>query len=454
MSGARLLGLCAVALASAACTRVFDAVTASGPGMVCTQQSQDPDCQPTTWPTADHKANSDPWLVTHNQVITSMSPSVLVLNFDNGQMSTDAMTYAQSVADALGAGSAYHAYLGSSAPVPFLKYTIAKVVQLTDSMTPGTVSAYTPVVPGTVKFDPTALFNDTPLFDGTTFAQHYGYDDGNGGFLSLCDAFKAGKVNEVWIEDGGDDSTTPRAPLYAERKQQYKDNGAKIQGGFAQTIGGFIGATGGTDAVSTLNVPCSVTVRLAHLDPSGSGGKGCDVMVRGWGIEGMWTALPTALAADAYAFLNHDFNTTFGLPGAGWPEICGPASPCLSYQGQEHVLSASAAPFTFDVPNFRQGCGNVLFPPNASQYYDFDNATNKVDSRCAGFGLGGPNGDQYEPYTADQTITNYDAMYTGTSPCMAGWQIYWRQSMPGYQNQATVSVDGSPMPNWWPMLFY
>jgi hypothetical protein len=44
-------------------------------------------------------------------------------------------------------------------------------------------------------------------------------------------------------------------------------------------------------------------------------------------------------------------------------------------------------------------------------------------------------------------------MYTGTSACPAGWQIYWRQSMPGYQNQARA-IDGTPMKNWWPILFY
>ncbi|HEY6477357.1 MAG TPA: hypothetical protein VI456_12305 [Polyangia bacterium] len=447
MSGARLLGLCAVALASAACTRVFEAVTPNGAEMVCTQQSTDPDCEAIQWPTPDgmHKANSDPWLVTHNQVITSMNPSVLVLNFDNGQTSTDAQTYAQQVADALAAGSEYHGYL---APAPkFLNYNITKVVQLTDSATAGTVSSYTPVT-STGAFDPTALFDDT------TFPPLYGYQDGNGGFLSLCDLFEQGKVNEVWIADGGNDNPTPRAPLYAERKQQYDDNGLAIPGAFDQNIGGFIGAAGGTDALSSLNVPCKVTVRLSHLDPSSSGLPGCDVMVRGWGIEGMWSALPSGLSVDAYAFLNHDFNTKFGLAGAGWPEICGASSPCVSYPGLTHATSASMAPFSFDVKNFLQGCGNVLFPPNAVQYYDFDDSATQVDSRCAGFGLGGgPNGDAYEPYTADQTILTYDQMYTGGSPCAAGWQIYWRQSMPGYQNQAKTS-DGAPMPNWWPMLFY
>jgi hypothetical protein len=44
-------------------------------------------------------------------------------------------------------------------------------------------------------------------------------------------------------------------------------------------------------------------------------------------------------------------------------------------------------------------------------------------------------------------------MYTGSSRCPAGWQIYWRQSMPGYQNMAK-GTTGAQIPNWWPILFY
>jgi hypothetical protein len=314
----------------------------------------------------------------------------------------------------------------------------ANVIDLT-TVPPPTVAGASTVL------DPTALFTDP------TFPPRYNYPDGNGGYYSLCDLFEKGIVNEVWIQDGGDASTTPRAPLYAEQKQVYNDDGLAMAGDFEHTIGGFIGGS----ADFSLNVSCKVTVRLSHLDPSANGGPGCDVMVRGYGIEGMWSALPTKLATNAYAFLNHDFNTRFGLTLPGWPEICNTADPCVSYPGPTHAASDSASPVAFDVPNFLQGCGNARFAPNATHSYDFDNAT-QVESRCAGFGLGGAqDGDAYALYPpADQTIATYDAAYTGNSrSCPAGWQIYWRQSMPGYLNQAKLT-DGSPMPNWWPMLFY
>ena len=434
------VGLVVAALEAGGCTRVVDAVTPIGMTTTCAPQSTDPGCAPTGWPVGEHTANSDPWLVTHNQVLTSMSPQVLVLNFDNGQSHSETLAYAKQVAAALAAGSMYHGYSDSSAPT-FLNYTITKVVDLTDSSTAGTVSANTPVTV-TGAFDPTALFNDP------RFPPFYDYSDSNGGYLGLCGLFEKGLVNEVWIQDGGDERNTPRAPLYAERKQTYDQDGRAILGRFQQCTGGFSGA----ETVFCLNVPCNVTVRMAHLDPSPSGGPGCDVQVRGWGIEGMWSALPSSLTADAYAFLNQDFNTRFGLDFAGWPEIC--TGTCVAYPKSTIATNGpDERSNTFTIDPFTQGCGSSLFPPNATYRSDLENSTT-VNSRCEHFGLGdGPNGDDtYLPYS-NSVIAAYDQTYTGTSQCPAGWQVYWRQSMPGYENQAKAT-DGTPMKNWWPILFY
>ena len=421
------------------CTRVVDAVIPTGENATCTAQSTEPDCAPTPWPTVGHTSNSDPWLVTHNQVITSMSPQVLVLNFDNGQTHAETLAYAKQLAAALAAGSMYHGYSDPSAPA-FLNYTIAKVVDLTDSSTPGTVSANTPVT-STGAFDPTALFTDR-------FSSSYGYSDSSGGYLGLCDLFENGLVNEVWIQDGGDEQRTPRAPLYAERKQMYDPNGNAITGRFQQCTGGFSGG----ETVFCLNVPCNVTVRMAHLDPTSFGGPGCDVQVRGWGIEGMWTALPSSLTVDANAFLNQDFNSRFGVDFAGWPEVC--SGTCVAYPDPNRAVNGpDEKSHTFDISPFNQGCGSSLFPPNATSRSDLENATT-VNSRCEHFGLRDrPDGtDTYLPYSSS-VVSAYDQAYTGNSQCPAGWQIYWRQSMPGYQNRATATC-GTPMKNWWPMLFY
>jgi hypothetical protein len=400
-------------LAACACTRVVTVVTPA----------------PTAWPVAGHSANSDPWLVDHNQVITSMSPAVLILNFDANESSTATEQYAAQVVTALGAGSIYHGYSNPTA-TPFLNYQIAKVVDLTS--VPPPLTATSPLT-----IDVTALFTDT------TFAPHYGYSDGASGYLSLCQLFEQGVINEVWIQDGGDAQTTPRAPLYAERKQVYDDEGHAITGAFESCLGG---------STSCLNVSCGVTVRIAHLDPAPSGGPGCDLWVRGWGIDSMWSVLPS-FATDANAFLNEDFNTRFGVSFTGWPEICGGNAPCIRYLSPTIATNAPSLSTTFTFDPFLQGCGNSLYPSNGTSSGDFENSY-AVESRCEHFGLrdGAKGQDTYLPYSSS-VVSALDQTYTGNSQCPAGWQVYWRQSMPGYQNHATAT-DGAPMKNWWPILFY
>ena len=402
-----------VALATTACSRIVTVVTPEA----------------TEWPVPGHSANSDPWLVNHNQVITTMKPAVLVLNFDPSQKKMQTEQYAKQVVTGLAAGSMYHGY-SNSAAVPFLNYQILDVIDLTSAPLPVSATA-------ALTLDVTALFNDA------TYPPLYGYSDGGGGFLSLCQLFEQGVINEVWIQDGGDASVTPRAPLYAERKQEYDADWQAIPGAFQSSLGGN---------TSGLNVSCGVTVRIAHLDPAPSGGPGCDVWVRGWGIDSMWSVLP-GLAPDANAFLNLDFNKFPGVSFTGWPQICAGSALCISYPSPTVATNAPGLATTFTIDPFLQGCGNSLYPANGTFYGDFQNSV-PVEARCEHFGLGDGSGgtDQYTSYSSD-VVAGYDQIYTGTSACPAGWQIYWRQSMPGYQNQAKA-IDGTPMKNWWPILFY
>ena len=85
-----VVALAAAGLAS--CSRSIDAVVP----LDCTAAaSGDPGCAPTMWPTAEHGANSDPWLVAHHDVITQMAPRVMVLDFDNGATPDQVMATAQ-----------------------------------------------------------------------------------------------------------------------------------------------------------------------------------------------------------------------------------------------------------------------------------------------------------------------------------------------------------------------
>ena len=416
--------------AAAACTRVVDAVT----GGDCLPGSPDPTCARTPWPTADHSANSDPWLVRHHDVITQMHPRVLVLNFDNGATTDAARQTAMAQIAALAEGSRYHAYVDATA-VPFLQYEIASVVSLTDNPPPaGWTNPSSTLLPTDTngQFDPLALFS-------AQFADLYGFtDDADASrSLSLCELFERGIVNEVWIEDG--EPGLRRAPLYLERKQTYDQAMQAVPAKFDDCVA--------PDCLH--DIICKVTVRLAHLDPAR--GPGCDLEVRGWGIEGMWGQALPRYSADADAFLNQDFATRFGVRFNSWSEICDQAgTPCVSYPTETRATGSYADGTPWVIDPFRQGCGDTQFPPNASQRGDFASMT-AVQSRCEHFGLhdGPDGGDTYEVYTSDKVAAEERAF----PDCGGGWQVYWRQSMPGYGNQATAS-DGRPMKNWWPFLFY
>jgi hypothetical protein len=418
--------------AGAGCTRVIDAVSLQD----CTQDPNAPDCGPSSWPTTSHGANSDPWLVSHRSVITQMRPRVLVLNFQNGVSLDSAKATAMRQVNAIAEGSRYHAYSDASAPV-FLQYEIAKVVNLTDATPPsGWANPSSTRLPttSTGTFDVAALFS-------SSFTASYGFTDPKDAtrMLSLCEAFEQGLVNEVWIQDG-ELSPARRAPLSLERKQNYDATETAVNGSFAPNAGG-----GG----SLAGVTCSVTVRFAHLDAAR--GPGCDLEVRGWEIESMWAALPS-LSADALAFLNRDFDTRFGVPFDSWDSICDPSvTNCIAYPMPDVARASDLNGTSWTISPFLQGCGSTVFPPNATRRGDNNNATTMVNSRCEHFGLrDGPDGnDAYEPYTFAKAA----ALEQQFPDCGGGWQIYWRQSIPGLGTRAK-NADGTTMKNWWPLLFY
>jgi hypothetical protein len=425
--GAVLMGLAA----TAACSRVVDAVKPEG----CAQHPTDPGCGPSPWPTATNSANSDPWIVQHHDTITVMQPRVLVLNFQNG-ITVDAVRQtAERQIAAISEGSRYHGYSDTRA-TPFVVYQIAKIVDLTDHPPvagwPNPSSTLLPTNPNGGAFDPLALFS-------TRFSALYAFPDPTTPTrsLSLCELFERGVINEVWIEDG--ESGTRHAPFNMERKQIYDAQNQAVPGSFA-------GCGGGGGCLQ--DIICGVTVRLAHLDPGR--GPGCDLEVKGWGIEGMWDALP-AFATAAATFLNRDFRSRFGVRFDGWESLCDQTgAPCVSYPTPTTATGNYATGGTWTIDPFVQGCGSTTFPPNAKARFDYSGTT-PVQSRCEHFGLrdGVAGADALELYTSDKIATADQAF----PDCGGGWQIYWRQSLPGRDNQA-VGDDGLPLRNWWPLLFY
>ncbi len=95
------------------------------------------------------------------------------------------------------------------------------------------------------------------------------------------------------------------------------------------------------------------------------------------------------------------------------------------------------------------------FAPHSRFQYDYEgsSAGNTGRATCAGYGLGeGAAGADktddidYEVYRDYNENSDYN-------DCGGGWELYMRQSFPGYGNAAKDS-DGEAMKNWWPFLFY
>ena len=443
-----------------------------GCGLGCSRNVVDalvlPDCQSDggaecalrVWPNTISKHNSDRWLVQHHDELVRLEPRVLLLDFYDGTpgslqspvVTVDQVTQiaTQQIA-ALALGSQYHGYSDPAAP-PFLNYQLLKTIDLTDQGGPPANWPY----PSSTKLPltPSGAFDATALFT-QAFGDLYQFPDGDTGRnLTLCQLFEQGVINELWVAIG---EGPPRGIDSLERKQVYGPSGIATQGQFEAAAGGSGDLSG---------VECGVTVRMAHLSPVR--GLGCDLDIRSWSLQAETTlAAVPYLHDNALAFFNSDFDSRFHVPFTSWDDICSNSTdtlPCLSYGSQTSVSGlGGTTPWT--IPAFYQGCGTATFPPNARYRDDYVNPS-AVASRCEHYGLGDGAGgaDQTQPYTPDLVQGNVDTLNTlaaNISPaldlpgsdCGGGWQVYLRQSVPGYRNEAHDSA-GQPMKNWWPFLFY
>lgn len=391
-------------------------------------------CPDAIWPNGHSIANSDPWLVQHHDDVRLLRPRVLILDFYNGLDLDGIRGVAERQISALAEGSRYHAYSNPDAP-PFLQYEIAGIVDFTDHPPPidwpNASSTRLPVKPD-------GTFDFAPLF-GSDFANAYGFADPAhpGQNLGLCALFEQGIVNEVWLAV----TDPPREPpSFVECKQTYDADGHPIAGSFVST------GSGG-DEICAAAAGCKVSVRIAHL--SGARGPGCDLMVRGWSFEGAHKAIPY-LADNSLHFLNYDLQARFGVPFTSFEDICTPNSTCITHPTSNVATGVLSDGTRWRFDPFDQGCGDTAYPANARFTWDFQNGAT-VQSHCEHYGMrDGPDGnDAPDEYSMDK-VSDYDQRYPD---CGGGWQMYWRQSIPGLDNHA-FAADGRPMKNWWPFLFY
>ena len=302
--------------------------------------------------------------------------------------------------------------------------------------------------PGSTRIDYRTLF-------GPEMAARYGFHDPvSGAPLDLCALFERGLVHEVWVNslvEIQDGTRVDVVPEEFDNRQKYDPRSVKIAGAFDRCAG--------NGCFQLDEVPhCAVTVKISGLNPRR--GVGCKLHATGHAIEGIAGGSVPYFAENFAHFANRDFETRLGAPFKGWFGICGNAGGgdggqdggrCSIEYGADHDSVFWSGPGQSGVfQPFHQGCGNVHFPPNAHANYDYESSA-PVLSTCEHYGMkDGPDGNDLATLYTNASAARYASI---APDCGGAWNVYWRQSIPGLHNQASA-VDGQPMKNLWPFLFY
>jgi hypothetical protein len=413
--------------------------------------------QPATliWPNQISAKNSDPWIAQHHDQIAQMQPQVLVLDFANTfQPATGPLVAAgydiqatvlplvQQHIDAFAVASQYQGYKDHSAPT-FLRYQVKKIVDLRD--TSGAVnSTKMPVNGGAIDY---GQLNTQAFGDAIGIAD----PDHPGTSLTLCGLFEKGIINEVWgMAADPLRSTDPPTVTFdqvVETKQAYDANDNPITGRLSCTSAPCV-----DQAIS-----CSVTVRIYDFNPGR--GAGCHLFVNGMVWQNYLGAgvLP-AFAKVARTFFNDDFDQRFHAPFPSFSGTCQPPPPdggaCIDWLSETHAVSGPASAERFDFAPLSAGCGNVIFPPNATGI-SVQQGDVTVLTSCEDYGLhnGAAGADLTTPYTNAIAAADYAGVPGVATDCGGSQPTYLLASMPGLGTTATAS-DGTPMKNWWVYLFY
>jgi hypothetical protein len=364
-----------------------------------------------------------------------MRPRILALNFVNHKSIQEMRTHMQQAIQAIAESTRYHGYNDPSAPA-FLQYELAYAIDLRDSVIPpgyqyrnSTLYPRENPVQGYWGFDYARLF--TP-----EYTQLYNIADPNNPsrLLSLCELIDRGLVHEIWIYCDGDVPDVSMAEIL-ELKPNYDENRLRKPGEMNRCAG-----NGCFDAEDI--IPCNRTVRIGGFN--NMRGVGCYVESLSHGME--WTgvhshAIPY-LSRYFHNFAGFDLNTRYGLPFDTW--YAGSGRDFLSYPTETSV--------TYNVQG-TQGtlnpydpiCGNVHFAPNGREHYDQDSPY-AVRTSCTHYRDG-------SGQTTVFTRNDFERYFSLAPDCMGGFLVWWRQNMPGFNNNARDD-QGNPMLNWWPFLFY
>lgn len=380
---------------------------------------------PLVWPNEQSSKNGDAWLRDHHDQITELRPRVLLVNFDPTSTFQKVQDKAKAIAAAIAFGSKYHGYSKPDAPA-FVNYQIAHAVDLHGQAT-----------------RKNGGFGYGEFMTDQAFADKVGFKAPGGTTnLTVCQMFEQGYINEVWVGEQNDDS----AKLYEglARAQVYDDDLQPKAGQFDDCAGN--GCVNG--------FTCGVTVRLGEINPTR--GPGCGLHAYGHAFEGAVkrNQIPY-LRKNAARFFQFDLKARYGAPFDDFYVCPYNTAVCIDFQSSTHLVNGPALTGkTFDIQNYGAGCGNVHFAPHSRYQYDYEGPDgNAGRATCEGYGLGaGAGGADVSVDISYATYKSYN-QNSAYNDCGGGWQEYMRQSFPGYGNQAK-DVDGAPMKNWWPFMFY
>jgi len=432
----------------------------------------------TVWPNCTSFANGDPWISQHHQELREMHPRILALNFVNSSLSSTFSAEVDRTAAGIREGSRYHGYADPSAPA-FLQPEVAYKIDLTDHGSPPAGwthlnSTHWPIKclqNAPYQFDYTRLFSPeyTALYD------IHDPDDASR-VLSLKELVTRGLVHEVWLfVDGGDkDNPAPGGDEHhpdpyqcpngvtmndfqvnevIEYKQKYDANNVPLAGQFETHAG--------NEGIHDSDLPVfrdlGRSLRILYINARRGAGCGLHSLGHNFEALGFNSDVLPYLKANFTHFANFDLDKRLGASFPHW-YACAPIKgrdlqqfdyPCVNTVAWE-CSNQSPGNGTFDP--FNQGCGSVHYPPNARYGYD-DGNTAEVQTTCEHYGLKDGDGgkDATDLYKAAKAL-QYEGRFGGLS-CQGGWMVYWRQNFPGLDNKAT-GVDGKPMLNWWPFLYY
>lgn len=147
-------------------------------------------------------------------------------------------------------------------------------------------------------------------------------------------------------------------------------------------------------------------------------------------------------------FAGFDLDRRYPLPfnNLYWMQCDAP--PCIAYPTPTHGQFTTGGA-RHDVEPFDAVCGNVHFPPNGVQHYDYFNPQSVLSS-CEDFGRHGGAGGADRVASVDPSRW---ASFAAYDDCGGEFLTWWYQNMPGHGSDQTVA-DGRPMKSMWPFYYY